>query len=117
MIDSWIREVKESCDPAQLGMILMHNGVVRGTSKGGKPVRKLKLTHDRDKLMACIAEMKKRDGIVDVRAWINEGILRIGDDIMYVLVAGRFRTDVLPALQELLTFIKTAVVSEEEVLE
>jgi len=31
-----------------------------------------------------------------------------------VCVAGRFRTDVLPVFQELLTFIKTQIVREEE---
>jgi hypothetical protein len=38
----------------------------------------------------------------------------VGDDIMYVLVAGRFRTDVLPTLQELLGIIKKDVVKEQE---
>jgi molybdopterin synthase catalytic subunit len=40
--------------------------------------------------------------------------LQIGDDIMNVCVAGRFRTDVLPVLQELLTVVKTQIVREEE---
>jgi hypothetical protein len=35
---------------------------------------------------------------------------------MFLLVAGRFRTDVLPVLQELLTIIKTEIVREEEVI-
>jgi molybdopterin synthase catalytic subunit len=39
----------------------------------------------------------------------------VGDDIMNVCVAGRFRTDVLPVFQELLTTIKTEIVREEEV--
>jgi molybdopterin synthase catalytic subunit len=34
---------------------------------------------------------------------------------MYVLVAGRFRTDVLPVLQELLSIIKKEIVTEKEV--
>jgi molybdopterin synthase catalytic subunit len=51
---------------------------------------------------------------VDVRAWINQGTLKLGDDIMYVCVAGRFRKDVLPVFQELITLIKTEIVHEEE---
>ena len=48
--------------------------------------------------------------------WINEGILKVGDDIMNICVAGRFRTDVLPVLQELLgiTTTKTEIVRKEE---
>ena len=34
---------------------------------------------------------------------------------MVLLVAGRFRTDVLPILQEVLTKIKKEIVTEEEI--
>ena len=40
MIDEWIKEVKGSADFKDLGMILVHNGVVRATSKDGKPVKR-----------------------------------------------------------------------------
>ena len=50
----------------------------------------------------------------DIRVWINEGELAIGADIMYLLVAGRLRTDVLPVFQELLSTIKNEIVREEE---
>ncbi|MCX5806785.1 MAG: molybdenum cofactor biosynthesis protein MoaE [Proteobacteria bacterium] len=115
MIDQWIREIKTHADPEALGMMLAHNGVVRGTAKNGKPVNGMKLSFDKAKLESRVNDMKKRDGIVEIKAWINQGELKIGDDIMYVLVAGRFRTDVLPALQELLAFIKSEVVREEEI--
>jgi molybdopterin synthase catalytic subunit len=116
MIDQWMREIKADADPEALGMMLAHNGVVRGTAKDGKPVKGMKLSFDKEKLESRVNDMKKRDGIVEIRVWINQGELKIGDDIMYVLVAGRFRTDVLPALQELLTFVKSEVVREEEVI-
>jgi molybdopterin synthase catalytic subunit len=116
MIDEWIREIKSYADPETLGMMLAHNGIVRGTAKNGKPVKGMKLFFDKEKLESCVNDMKKRDGIVEIKAWINQGELKIGDDIMYILVAGRFRTDVLPVLQELLTFVKTEVVREEEVI-
>ncbi len=115
MVDEWIREIKAQVDPEELGMLLAHNGVVRATSRAGKPIKGMKLSYDKEKLASTVNNMKKRDGIVEIKAWINEGELKIGDDIMYVLVAGRFRTDVLPALQELLTIVKTEVVREEEV--
>ncbi len=115
MIDKWIEEIKRSVDPEMLGMILVHNGVVRASSKQGGDVKGMRLTYDRALLDAVIAEAKDTEGVVAVRAWINEGDLKVGDDIMYVLVAGRFRTDVLPALQHLLGRIKGEVVREEEV--
>ena len=40
MITNWIQEIKQAADPRELGMILIHNGLVRASSKEGKPVRK-----------------------------------------------------------------------------
>ncbi|MCX7965938.1 MAG: molybdenum cofactor biosynthesis protein MoaE [Syntrophorhabdaceae bacterium] len=115
MITQWIKEIKEKTNPDELGMVLIHNGIVRGTSKDGKTIRSMKLSYDKELLSQYIDAMKKRDGIADIKVWINEGELKIGDDIMLLLVAGRFRTDVLPVLQEVLTKIKKEIVREEEI--
>ncbi len=72
------------------------------------------LTYDARGLERLIDEYKKKEGVVDVRVWINSGKLNIGDDIMWVLVAGRFRTDVLPAFESLIAKIKGEIVSERE---
>jgi molybdopterin synthase catalytic subunit len=114
MVEEWIADVKKSSDFRKLGMILVHNGVVRATSKKGSAVSGMYLTYDKEKLDSLIDEFGKREGIITVRAWINEGRLNVGDDIMYVLVAGRLRTYVMPTLEELVTRIKQEVVSEEE---
>jgi molybdopterin synthase catalytic subunit len=115
MIEDWMKEIKKECDPAMLGMVLAHNGIVRATAKDGKPVKAMKLSYDKAKLESTLNGYKKWEGIADIKVWINEGELQVGDDIMNVCVAGRFRTDVLPVLQELLTTIKTEIVREEEV--
>ncbi|MDI6890119.1 MAG: molybdenum cofactor biosynthesis protein MoaE [Thermodesulfovibrionales bacterium] len=114
MIEKWIAEIKGSSNLRELGMILIHNGIVRATSKDGKSVKGVHLSYDKEKLNFLIAEFKKKEGIVAIKAWINEGTLNAGDDIMYVLVAGRLRTDVLPTFEELLSRIKREVVSKEE---
>ena len=114
MIDEWVKEIKENCDPESLGMILIHNGIVRGTAKDGKLVKGMKLSYNKDALESCVARLKNREGIAAIRIWINSGILSIGDDIMYLLVAGRFRTDVLPVLEDLLSTVKNEIMHEEE---
>lgn len=116
MIDNWIKEIKENPKSKSAGMILIHNGIVRETSKDGKSVKGMKLSYNSEKLNKIINEIKQREGIVEVKVWINEGYLKVGDDIMKVLVAGRLRTDVFPALQELVGRIKNEVVNEEEIL-
>jgi molybdopterin synthase catalytic subunit len=98
-----------------LGMILLHNGIVRAMAKDGGKIQAMNLSYDKAKLEAAVREFKKRDGIADIKAWINEGHLKIGDDIMNVCVAGKFRKDVLPVFQELITVIKTEIVREDEI--
>jgi molybdopterin synthase catalytic subunit len=115
MIDRWLEEVKQTADPEDLGMILVHNGIVRGASKLGKPVRGMKLSYDQKKLNSVIPIFQQRPGVVEVKVWINAGNLEIGDDIMFLLVAGKFRTDVLPVFEELLSLIKNEIVTESEV--
>ena len=96
-------------------MILVHNGIVRGASKLGKPVRAMKLSYDKKKLNSVIPIFKQRAGVAEVKVWINSGNLEVGDDIMLLAVAGKFRTDVLPVFEELLSVIKSEIVTEEEV--
>jgi len=114
MIHEWIDEIKAKSPKDQLGMILVHNGIVRATSKDGKPVQGMYLSYDEKLLVNLVKRFKETDGIADIKVWLNQGKLSIGDDIMYVLVAGRFRTDVLPVFQELIREIKNNVVNEKE---
>jgi molybdopterin synthase catalytic subunit len=115
MIELWIKEIKKKCNPDMLGMILIHNGIVRATAKDGKPVKAMRLSYDKEMLKHVMDTHKAKEGVADIKVWINTGDLQAGDDIMNVCVAGRFRTDVLPVFQELLTTIKKEIVCEEEV--
>lgn len=116
MIERWINEIKATTPPSALGMILIHNGLVRATDKHGRKVLGMELSYDAKKLEEIEKEFSKKEGIVAVKIWINEGRLPVGADIMKVCVAGRFRTDVLPVLTELVALIKTQVVSEKEII-
>jgi len=49
-----------------------------------------------------------------VRAWLSEGQLEVGDNIMYVLIGGDIRPHVVDALQVLVGKIKTECVTEIE---
>jgi molybdopterin synthase catalytic subunit len=75
----------------------------------------MKLSYDQKKLNSVIPIFKRKPGVVEIKVWINAGNLEIGDNIMLLLVAGKFRTDVLPVLEELLSVIKREIVTEEEI--
>ena len=53
-------------------------------------------------------------GIFFARAWLNEGELAVGDDIMYVMIGGDIRPHVIEALQYLVGKIKSECVAEQE---
>ena len=121
-IDEWLKEAKTDPAALQEGMFLVHNGVVRQTPKAkvrqgiddGSMVKGMEFAYDAEKVDAAIAETYKMDGIYYVRAWINEGTLELGDDIMYVLIGGDIRPHVIDALQFLVGKIKGECVIEIE---
>ncbi len=115
MVDKWLDEIKQRANPEDLGMIMVHNGIVRGTSKSGRPVQGMKLSYDQKRLNSVIPIFQQRTGVVEVKVWINSGNLKVGDNIMFLLVAGRFKTNVLPVFEEFLSLIKNEIVTEEEV--
>lgn len=109
-----IEIIKKNQDFKKVGMILCHNGVVRGYSKDGKKVKGLKVKLDKVKLKDLINRIKKKPGIIDVLVDIREGELSIGEDIMYVVIAGDIRENVFPALEEAVNSIKSYVIKKEE---
>lgn len=113
-LDAWLVDVKAGGSTSGVGMYLMHNGVVRGHSRDGRPVSGMVLGVDRERLAEIVKSAKLMEGVVAVRVWVNEGELTVGDDIMYVLVAGDVRENVFGALQALVKRIKTEVVAEQE---
>lgn len=113
-LSALIDRVKSHPDYAQVGMILCHNGVVRGASRDGRPVSGLTLTVDREALNAILAEQRERLGIVEILVEIREGLLKVGDDVMFIVVAGDLRDRVIPVLVDTLNAIKRQVTHKIE---
>lgn len=113
-LDQWLADIKATTDITGTGMYLMHNGVVRGTSRDGRPVTGMILGVDHERLAEILETARLMEGVTHIRAWVNEGTLSVGDDIMYVLVGGDIRDHVFDALKALVRMIKTEVVTEEE---
>lgn len=113
-LDVWLAEAKREASAADVGMYLCHNGVVRSYSRDGCPVIGMDLAVDRERLEELLTTARLMQGVSIVRAWINEGHLEVGDDIMYVLVGGDIRPNVIEALTALVSMIKSEVVTETE---
>jgi len=104
-----LKSVKDRPDYHKVGAITMFIGVVRGeTVKGetvkGETVKRLELeAYDEkaDEVLENICkELKTRKGIVDVQIHHFTGKFELGEDLVYVLVAGSHRTNVFPVLEE-----------------
>ncbi len=114
-LDRMIKTIKKHPDYAKVGMILCHNGVVRGTSRGGRSVSGLRIKVDHDKLQKIIADNKSRNGITEILVEIAEDQdLAVGDDVMYLVVAGDIREHVIAALSATLNAIKATVTDKNQ---
>ena len=114
-ISKMMDEIKQHPDFNKVGMVLCHNGVVRGTSRAGRGVNGLSVSVDHRILDQIVSEQKKRPGIVDIRVEIAEDRdLKIGDDVMLLLVAGDIRENVIAVLTDTLNQIKTTVTKKTE---
>ncbi len=114
-ISSLLEAIKKHPDYEKVGMILCHNGVVRGTSRDGRKVKGLRVSVNHQKLTQIISEQKQQTGIVDIKVEIaEERDLAIGDDVMMLLVAGDIRENVIAVLTDTLNLIKTTVTQKTE---
>jgi molybdopterin synthase catalytic subunit len=109
-----IKEIRGHPDFSKVGMVLCHVGVVRGTSRDGRPVSGLDLSADQDALEAILTEQKGKPGIVEVLVEIQEGHLQVGDVVMHLVVAGDIRDRVIPVLEDTLNAIKKQVTHKIE---
>ena len=124
-MDEWLKEAKAHESAEKIGMYLTHNGIVRKSAKAKvrygeentKEVSGMLFSYDQEKVDKAIEEAMKLDGIYYVKAWLNEGELQVGDDIMYVFIGGDIRPHVVDALQFLVGKLKNECVEETEIYE
>ncbi len=114
-ITTMIQKIKQHPEYHRAGMILCHNGVVRATSREGDDVTGLEIVVDHARLDQILTEQKKRPGIVDILIHIEEGKpLSVGDDVMFLVVAGDIRENVLASLTDTLNLVKAEVTSKTQ---
>lgn len=99
-----VKNVKDRTDFQKAGAIALFIGVVRGETLKGKQVKKLKLEAYEEKanevLTNICRDLKNREGIVDVQIHHLLGEFGVGEDLVYVSVAGSHRKNVFPVLGE-----------------
>lgn len=114
-IEKIIEKIKNHEDSSSIGMIASHLGIVRGFSRNGRDVDGVHVKYDMLELDDIINEIKKMEGIVEVIVEINEGHLKVGDELMFVAVGGDIRENVFAALMKAVNRIKKSSASKEEI--
>jgi molybdopterin synthase catalytic subunit len=109
-----IEMVKASSNIQKMGMIAVHLGIVRSTSRSGEQVSAVDITYDKERLEKIIEDISKKPGIFEVVILTNEGKLKVGDEIMAVAVGGDIRENVFGALEEAVNRIKAEAAKKVE---
>ena len=99
-----------------VGMILIHNGVVRNWSrKDQSRVVALEVQPDYDKIAQLRQEYLQRQGIFDIIIEARSGRFVPGDDLLFIFVAGDLRENIKPVLAELLDRVKSEAIGKKEI--
>ena len=114
-----IDDVRAGSEVYKAGAIACFVGIVRGVARDEGNVRKLEFEgHEKAairSLSKIVSDILNRPGVIDVRIHHNIGELKVGDDIVYIVVAGEHREDVFPALRDAIERLKreTAIWKKE----
>jgi molybdopterin synthase catalytic subunit len=111
-----IDKIKGRADYSKVGMIACHNGVARGTSRAGQAVEYLDIDVDGQVWDKVLRELREAPGIVALEAHLFTGRRFVGDDVMYIAVAGDIRENVLPVLEKAINRLKKEAVKKREKL-
>lgn len=88
----------------KVGALGIFLGVVRGETFSGDKVKKLELEAYEEKadevLNEICRDLQSRSGVIDVQIHHFVGEFDVGEDLVYVVVAGSHRNDVFPVLEE-----------------
>jgi molybdopterin synthase catalytic subunit len=99
-----LKSVKERPNFLRAGALATFIGVVRGETLGGETVKKLELEAYEKKTNEVLGnicrELREREGVIDVQIHHFVGEFGVGDDLVYVVVAGAHRQNVFPVLEE-----------------
>ncbi|MGB9617807.1 MAG: molybdenum cofactor biosynthesis protein MoaE [Desulfomonilaceae bacterium] len=113
-----IQAVKAHPNMNKAGMILIHNGIVRAFDKtGARRVKGVVVEVDHGAIQKTKEWVAAQEGIVAVAIEAFEGELRVGDDLLYIVLAGDIREHVIPVMREAIDRLKSAAVRKRELYE
>ena len=102
-LEDVLDSVRQHPDYGKVGAVAFFVGTVRGETAKGEVVKGLELEAYEEKadevLEKICHELKAKKGVVDVQVHHFTGKFDLGEDLVYVVVAGGHRGDVFPVLR------------------
>ncbi len=103
-VQNVIENLRQKPNFKKAGAIGLFIGVVRGETLEGEKVEKLEIDAYEEKaaetLNKICDDLSNKPGIMNVQIHHLIGEFDVGDELVYVAVAGSHRTDVFPVLRE-----------------
>ncbi len=103
-LQTLMNSIKQDEDCEKTGAVALFVGVARGEDNDGHKVKKLVLEAFEEKAKETLenicTDLQKRKGIVDVQIHHLLGEFNVGEDLVYVAVAGSHRQEVFEVLRE-----------------
>jgi len=96
-LGSIIKSIKQNYDIIEAGSIHTFTGIVRSTSKSGKPVVSMTIdAYDEianESINRICEHLKQKKGIIDVKLVHLKGDFELSEDLVYVVVASAHRKE------------------------
>jgi len=113
-LNKLIQTIKRHPDYSKMGMIASHLGIVRGNSLDGRQISSLDISFNKNIIDNIVANIKGLPGIYEVLIEASQGNLKVGEDIMAIVIGGDTRSHVFPALIELVNQVKDKGAKKKE---
>ena len=114
-----LKSVRNRPDFNEAGALAMFIGVVRGKTPDNETVKKIEVEAYEEKANEIISnickELMEKDGVIEVQIHHFIGEFDVGDDLVYVVVAGSHRNKVFQVLEEAVErYKKEAIIFKKE---
>ncbi len=109
---SLVKRIRQIGDIEKAGAIGTFTGIVRAVSDNVRTEFLEFETYNevaRQKMDEICAQLKQKDGIIEVLMHHRTGIIRRGDDIVHIVVAAGHREQMFPVLREAIERLKAEV--------
>lgn len=111
-LESLVQKLRKSKDMGKTGAIGTFTGIVRAQNKSAR-TEYLEFEEygglARQKMDEICANLREKEGIIDVLMHHRTGIIPAGEDIVYIVVAAGHREQLFPVLREAIERLKLEV--------